>query len=97
MIYCVLCANIQNAHRRVNDFIRISERNNSKHLIKEVRRYRTYPVIILAAGTEIHFVSNAFYSKWCKGRTYKFFGDEDEKVYHSGAPAKNTKHRTESD
>lgn len=87
MIYCVLCVNIRDAHRRVNDFIRISERNNSKHLIKEVRRCRTYPVIILAAKTEIHFVSNAFYSTWCKGKTYKFFGDEDEQVYHSGYPA----------
>lgn len=95
MIYCVRCVNIRDAHRRVNDLIKFSERKNSKHTIKEVRRYRTYPVVILTDNSEIHFVSDDYYRSWCLGKTYKFFGDDN--IYHSGAPAKNTKHRTESD
>lgn len=97
MIYCVRCSTILETHERCKRFIKLAEVNNLAFTIKEIRKYRTYPVVYFASGTEVHFITDAIYPRWCLGKTYQFFGDEDKKVYHSGAPAKNTKHRTESD
>lgn len=82
MIYCIRCVNIQECHKKVAAFIVSSERTNSKYVIKEIRRHRNYPVITLTDGSEIHFVTIITYRSWCKGKTYKFFGDDH--VYRNG-------------
>lgn len=84
MIYCVRCTNIRAAHEELNNYLLTLTRKNSKDLIKEIRRYRTYPLLIMKDGSEIHFITTALYRTWCKGRTYKIVGDD--KTYHSGHP-----------
>lgn len=84
MIYCVRCTNIRAAHVELNNYLLTLTRKNSKDLIKEIRRYRTYPLLIMKDGSEIHFITTALYRTWCKERTYKIIGDD--KTYHSGHP-----------
>lgn len=83
MIYCVRCDNIREAHRLTDDYV-----EKLKPQISEVRRFRTYPLIKLKDGSELHFVTHGLYPKWCKGRIYKeiWCGRISDKSYCSGHP-----------
>ena len=87
MIYCVRCDNIREAHRLSDDYT-----EKLKPQISEVRRSRTYPLIKLNDGSELHFVTDGLFPKWCKGRTYKeiWRGRISDKTYHSGWPCKSS-------
>jgi len=81
MIYCVRCVNISEAHRLAGDYA-----EKLKPHISEVRRYRAYPLIKLNDGSELHFVTDGFYPKWCIGMTYKLIwrGRISDETYRSG-------------
>lgn len=87
MIYCVRCDNIREAHRLTDDYV-----EKLKPQISEVRRFRTYPLIKLKDGSELHFVTDGLYPKWCKGMTYKVIwcGRISDKTYRSGYPLKSS-------
>lgn len=87
MIYCVRCDNIREAHRLTDDYV-----EKLKPQISEVRRFRTYPLIKLKDGSELHFVTHGLYPKWCKGMTYKeiWSGRISDKTYRSGYSLKSS-------
>lgn len=87
MIYCVRCDNIREAHRLADDYV-----EKLKPQISEVRRFQTYPLIKLKDGSELHFVTNGLYPKWCIGMTYKviWLGKISDKTYRSGYPLKSS-------
>ena len=45
---------------------------------------KNYPHVIRIDGNEIYFMTREAYKQWCKGRIYRFYGDD--RVYHSGYP-----------
>lgn len=84
MIYAVKCINLQNCQEQARRYM-----EEYKLQIKEVRRHRPTPVIILQSGDEIHFLTHFTWDRWCKGLTYKFLGDDT--LYHGKFPIKTQK------
>ena len=82
MIYCVICVNLRKAQDEVRRYIEAI-----KPQIDKIKRFQQLPVIFMKNGDEIHFVTTFEYKHWCKGRTYKFVGDD--KLYHSDYPIKS--------
>ena len=84
MIYAVKCINLKDCQFWAQQYT-----NEYKLQIKEVRRYRATPVIILKSGDELHFLTHFTWERWCKGQTYKFLGEDT--LYHGKFPIKTQK------
>lgn len=82
MIYAVRCINVQDAQEQTRKYMK-----EYKVQIKEIRRHRMIPVIILNSGDELHFVTQFTWRDWCYGRTYKFLGEDE--LFHGKYPLKN--------
>ena len=81
MIYAVKCLNLQDCQEQARRYMK-----EYKLQIKEVRRYRLTPVILLNSGDEIHFITSLNWKDWCIGRTYQFLGKNT--IWHGKYPVK---------
>ena len=81
MIYAVKCINLQDSQEQARRYMK-----EYKLQLKEVRRHRSIPVIILKSGDEIHFLTRYAWESWCKGLTYKILGEDT--LYHGKFPIK---------
>lgn len=70
MIYAVRCLNLPDTQDKARAYMK-----KYKTQIKEIRRHRMIPVILLNSGDELHFVTQFTWSDWCKGKTYQFIGE----------------------
>ena len=81
MIYAVKCNNLQDCQFQARQYMK-----EYKVQLKEARRCRAIPVIVLNSGDELHFVTQFTWGDWCKGRTYQFLGETT--TYHGRHPIK---------
>lgn len=77
--YAIVCDTEKNASVEAEHFIR-----TLKHMGTDFKVNYKRPIEVIINFHHIYFMGEAYYERWCKGRSYIMYGV----AYHSGYPIK---------